>query len=192
MTILIAAPKSQSANQLKTHDWPSAASVTSRCGQEATPAFPPYARKIVASRKSCLVCSSRKPSMVIHSRALAHSSVWPTTPSEFMAWRCVSKDDDGLELEVADVAQIKNCAPKSLEKSEPSHFEWIVRQIASPTSPSSTDVFSCGRSPLFHSAAVCNTRYLMGPPSGLSLREMGRGMQTNSVRISATDNCTFA
>jgi hypothetical protein len=58
-----------------------------------------------------------------------------------------------------------------------------VGQIASPTSPSSTDVFSCGRSPLFHSAAVCNTRYLIGPPSGLSLRVMGRGMQTNSVRI---------
>jgi hypothetical protein len=67
-----------------------------------------------------------------------------------------------------------------------------VRQIASPTSPSSTDVFSCGCSPLFHSAAVCKTRYLMGPPSDLSLRAMGRGMQTNSVRISSADNWTFA
>src|SRR5215471_1660826 len=67
-----------------------------------------------------------------------------------------------------------------------------IRQIASPTSPSSTDVFSWGHSPLFHSAAVCNTRYLMGPPSGLSLRAMGRGMQTNSVRISSADNWTFA
>ena len=67
-----------------------------------------------------------------------------------------------------------------------------VRQIASPTSPSSTDVFSCGRSPLFQSAAVSNARYRMGPPSGLSLRAMGRGMQTNSVRISPADNWTFA
>ena len=77
-------------------------------------------------------------------------------------------------------------------RSEPSHFELIVRQIASPASPSRTDVFSCGRSPLFHRAAVCNTRYLIGPPSGLSLRVMGRGMQTNSVRIASADNRTFA
>ena len=65
-------------------------------------------------------------------------------------------------------------------------------QIDSPTSPSRTDVFSRGRSPLFHSAAVCATRYLIGPPSGLSLRAMGRGMQTNSVRISSADNWTLA
>ncbi len=70
------------------------------------------------------------------------------------------------------------------------HF-WL-RQIESPTSPSSTDVFSCGRSPLSHSEAVCSTRYRMGPPSGLSLRVMGRGTQTNSVRISWADNWTFA
>jgi hypothetical protein len=39
---------------------------------------------------------------------------------------------------------------------------------------------------------VCNTRYLSGPPSGFSLRVIGRGMQTNSVRISSADNRTFA
>jgi hypothetical protein len=39
---------------------------------------------------------------------------------------------------------------------------------------------------------VCKTRYLSGPPSGFSLRVMGRGMQTNSVRISLADNRTFA
>ena len=33
-----------------------------------------------------------------------------------------------------------------------------ARQIDNPTSPSSTDVFNFGRSPLFHSAAVCTTR----------------------------------
>jgi hypothetical protein len=70
------------------------------------------------------------------------------------------------------------------------HF-W-PRQIDSPTSPSSTDVFNCGRSPVSHSEAVCSTRYRIGPPSGLSLRVMGRGMQTNSVRISSPDNWTFA
>src|ERR1043165_9198666 len=31
--------------------------------------------------------------------------------------------------------------------------------MANPASPSRTDVFSWGRSPLFHKAAVCNTRY---------------------------------
>jgi len=67
-----------------------------------------------------------------------------------------------------------------------------LSQIASPTSPSSTDVFSCGRSPLPHSAEVCSTRYRMGPPSGLSLRSMGRGTQTNSVRISSAVSRTFA
>jgi hypothetical protein len=67
-----------------------------------------------------------------------------------------------------------------------------VNQIDRPTSPSRTDVFSRGRSPLFQSAAVCNTRYLIGPPSGRSLRVMGRGTQTNSVRISSADNRTFA
>src|SRR5581483_2175767 len=67
-----------------------------------------------------------------------------------------------------------------------------VRHIASSTSPSSTDVLSCGRSPLFHSAAVCTTRYLIGPPSGLPLLTMGRGMQTNSVRISRADKRTLA
>ena len=66
------------------------------------------------------------------------------------------------------------------------------RQIDSSTLPSSTDVFSRGRSPLFHSAAVCDTRYLMGPPSDLSLRAMGRGMQTNSVRISLPVSRTYA
>jgi hypothetical protein len=39
---------------------------------------------------------------------------------------------------------------------------------------------------------VCKTRYLSGPPSGFSLRVMGRGMQTNSVRIASADNRTFA
>ena len=50
----------------------------------------------------------------------------------------------------------------------------------------------CGRAPLFHNAAVCTTRYLISPPSARLLRAMGRGMQTNSVRISSTDNRTFA
>src|SRR5262249_3771696 len=68
----------------------------------------------------------------------------------------------------------------------------LVRQIDSPTSPSSTDVFSRGRSPLLHSAALSATRYRRRPPSGLALRVMGRGMQTNSVRISSADNRTFA
>jgi hypothetical protein len=51
---------------------------------------------------------------------------------------------------------------------------WCLNQIDNPGSPSTTDVFSCGRSPLFHSAAVCKTRYRSGPPSGFSLRVMGR------------------
>ena len=67
-----------------------------------------------------------------------------------------------------------------------------VGQIDNPASPSRIELFICGRSPLLQSAAVCSTRYRMGPPSGRSLRVMGRGTQTNSVRISSADNRTFA
>src|ERR1041384_1538550 len=75
----------------------------------------------------------------------------------------------------------------------PSHVtRHFLHQIASPMSPSRTDVFSCGRSPLFHRAAVCTVRYLSGPPSSFSLRVIGRGMQTNSVRITSADKRTFA
>src|SRR4051794_27168119 len=65
-------------------------------------------------------------------------------------------------------------------------------QIERPGSPSLTCWRSSGRSPGFQSDAVWTTRYRRGPPSGRSLRVIGRGMQTNSVRISSLVSRTVA
>ncbi len=86
----------------------------------------------------------------------------------------------------------KRATPISADARRRVRRSLLRGQINSPGSPSRTDVLSCGRSPLFHRAAVCKVRYLIGPPSGFSPRVMGRGMQTNSVRIASADNRTFA
>ena len=137
--------------------------------------------RLSAPRSSSSRTSERRPSTIACTGQ--RSSVNLTEmPSIVTRYTLYSEPSSG-----GGAASSVRCSVEGASKRAPR-----VRQIDNPTSPSSTDVFSCGRCPPFHSAAVCNTRYRMGPPSGLSLRAMGRGMQTNSVRISSADNLTFA
>src|SRR5579859_277886 len=64
-----------------------------------------------------------------------------------------------------------------------------VRRLVAPRyvqtenlgSPSTIFNSNFGRSPLRQRLARCLVRYRSGPPSALSLRSSGRGIQTNSV-----------
>jgi len=116
-------------------------------------------------------------------RELSDGSSGPTTSSFPMR----SGDPAAPLLSARAIARPTRANAMAFEGRWPS-----VRQIDKPASPSRSEHFSCGRSPLFQRAAVCTTRYRIGPPSGRSLRVTGRGMQTNSVRISSADKRTFA
>ena len=68
----------------------------------------------------------------------------------------------------------------------------LALQIENRGLPSRICNSNFGFSLLSHKAARCLVRYRRGPPSALSLRSRGRGIQTNSVSRTSLVTCTTA
>ena len=93
----------------------------------------------------------------------------PIGSSVSLHWQCDRKTRCGAKVHALWVG-IEPCPSRSL-----------ALQIENSGSPSTICNSNFGFSPLSHKAARCLVRYSRGPPSALSLRSTGRGMQTNSV-----------